>query len=286
MLDRSQRPSRRSLRISIGVPALPATGNSTPGRCPAVVCGASPATTLLLAPHTSNNPVNGSDPSGHCTKASYSNNVITDDECEEKPLHEEGGGGEPQADVSEWLVGEMDIERSWLERNVDCNWNQVCLYRTHFKLFGDYGKYDIKRIMLDYIGPAVILCGGATCKWVDYSTPGNIMYGYLSASRGVPQSVSWLAAGILEYRNALRYDEPYTGTWNAWGDNPGDKSAVDFGYALYQEYSDNINLEDFQISLTEAILNTFQLPSVIPYKPAYRAPGSGYPVDFFLWPSR
>jgi hypothetical protein len=50
----------------VGIPALPAAWNSTPGRCPAAVYGASPATALLFAPHVGNNPCNHTDPDGHC----------------------------------------------------------------------------------------------------------------------------------------------------------------------------------------------------------------------------
>jgi hypothetical protein len=35
--------------------------------------------------YAGNNPINRTDPSGHCTQASYSSNVVTDDECEAQP---------------------------------------------------------------------------------------------------------------------------------------------------------------------------------------------------------
>jgi hypothetical protein len=193
-------------------------------------------------------------------------------------------GGQLQADVTEWLVGEMDIELWWLGDFANCGNNPFCLYRSHLDLFGDYGKYDIKRSMQKYIGDAVVLCAGAGCRWVDYSAPGNIMYGYLSASRAVPQPISWVAAGLLEYKNSVKYKEPYTGTPGSWGDNPGDKAAVDFGYQLYEQYPNGITLGDFQTSLSEAILNAFQSPAIVPNQPAYPAPSNGYPVDYFLWP--
>jgi len=239
-----------------------------------------------------NNPIKYTDPTGHYFDEGCGSGQSCElppnepDEIITDPDDNDGDGGQQQADITEWLVGTMDIEAWWISVYVDHDWKNRFFpyYPSHLNMFGDYGKYDIKRKMLNTIGPAVILCGGGGCRWVDYSTPGNIMYGYLSASREVQQPISWIAAGVLEYINSIEESHPYTGEISSWGDNPGDKAAVDFGYDLYEQYPNGITLEDFQIALSQEILNTFQSPSIVPSEPAYPAPDSGYPVDYFLWP--
>jgi hypothetical protein len=227
-----------------------------------------------------NNPVRYTDPTGHYIAGNC--NPMRNPNCD---VEEQNEGGSPQYDVTEWLVGTMDSEVAWLDTFVSCSWwDKVCLYRSHFNLFSDYGKYDVKRTMQNTLGDAVTLCGGWGCKWVDYSAPGNILYGYLSASRGVPKIFSWVAAGGLEYYNSEKLGQPYTGTWSSWGDNPGDKAAVDFGYKLYEMYPDGITLEDFKLALTSDLLNSFQQPSNTPGIPAHPSQSSGYPYGFFLWP--
>jgi len=143
--------------------------------------------------------------------------------------------------------------------------------------------YDIKRKMEGLNNGAVVLCGGEGCNWVDYSAPGNIMYGYLSAARGAEQGVSWIAAGLLEIKDSITEGTPYTGELTSFFDNPGDKVAVDFGYSLYESHPNGISFEDFQVSLTTDVMNSFQTPSSMPVeKPLPQT--NQYPAGYFLNP--
>ena len=67
------------------------------------------------------------------------------------------------------------------------------------------------------------ICGNDGCRWLDFSAPGNIMYGYLSAARGVEQGISWIAGGYLESKDNKKINLCY---WKTFFDNPGDKAAA------------------------------------------------------------
>jgi hypothetical protein len=153
-------------------------------------------------------------------------------------------------------------------------------------MFGNSGIYNIKLNMQNLSNPggAVVLCGGEGCKWVDYSAPGNIMYGYLSGSR-IEQGVSWAAAGMLEILDSIQQGTPYTGTLEAWGDNAGDKAAVDFGYALRDAYPNGVTPEEFEAALTMSQLNLFQAPSTVPSYAPEPHPNI-YPPGYFLYKSQ
>ena len=186
-----------------------------------------------------------------------------------------GGGGDEndddegdlQRDMTEWLQHELNKELEYINLyefscygGLECPFYRIGeLYGSHLTLFGNGGRYDIKRKMesLGYVS----LCGSQGCQWVDYSAPGNVMFGYLSNARGVSQTVSWVAGGALEsldngYINVIYSASLY--------DNPGDKSAVDFGYKLYSKYPTGFTLQQFQNELTPFTLSTFQPPAEYP----------------------
>ena len=52
------------------------------------------------------------------------------------------------------------------------------------------------------------------------------------------QRESWLAAGL---RETLDSGKP-NWEWGSWFDNPGDKVAVDFGYSLYADFGESLNI--------------------------------------------
>jgi RHS repeat-associated protein len=245
--------------------------------------------------YTNNNPLRYTDPSGHGVDCGIGMGCVA-------PYANSGGGSNnnngSQTDVTEWLVNELNIQTAdpnlanpmddCVIGGFECTYARLGgLYGSHQDLFGNYGRYDIKRKMEDIQEGAVVLCGQEGCVWVDYSAPGNIMYGYLSAARGVDQVVSWAAAGALEFKDWItegRNDGlPYTGEFNSWFDTPGDKAAVDFGYALYEEYPNGLTLSEFQTALTAGTLSTFQAPGVIPSLAPMSQPNL-YPPGYFLNP--
>ncbi len=169
-----------------------------------------------------------------------------------------------QTDVTEWLVNELNIQSDWLNSNgyVCSNPYLLCLgddlgayYYTHLNLFNNSGRYNIKLPMLNIIGNAVILCGANGCRWVDYSAPGNIMFGYLSAERGIMQPVAWFAGGLRESMDTGFINPNYS---DSFFDNPGDKAAVDFGWSLHRKYPNGLTVDQFQAELTPNVLNSFQ----------------------------
>ena len=135
------------------------------------------------------------------------------------------------------------------------------LYTTHLDFFGANQRFDIKRKMQSLHGGAVVLSGADTSAWVDYSAPGNILFGYISAARGLDQRVCWAAGGILESLDMGRVNPEYQ---EFWFDNPGDKAAVDFGWQLFEQHPQGVNLPDLKQALTAEVLSQLQLPENVP----------------------
>jgi hypothetical protein len=145
--------------------------------------------------------------------------------------------------------------------------------------FGNNARYDIKKNMQEMIGDEVVLCGIDGCAWVDYSTPGNILYGYLSGERGIPQGISLVAAGARQILDGESKWEWY----KTLGEDPRDKAAVDFGYSLYQKYPEGITTEQFQAELTQSVLQSFQPPDIMPASTPLPQENM-YPPGIFLNP--
>lgn len=222
--------------------------------------------------YVNNNPIKFIDPSGHKICIYYDENGNCVDSLSEatkkksktsSTVNASNSNSTSNPDVTLWLYEAIITEPNWIKQNVDDLFKYdyarvVFTYGSHLLLFGNFARYDVKRKMYDVIGEDVVLCGINGCKWVDYSAPGNILYGYLSASRGIPQSFSWLAGGALEIKGSLTENEPYTGTLAAWGDNPGDKAGVDFGYELFSKYPNGMTFNEFQSVLTSDVINSLQ----------------------------
>lgn len=137
------------------------------------------------------------------------------------------------------------------------------------------GIWNIKLEIFRNVGEGVVLCGSEKCSWVDYSTPGNIHFGFVTAYAEIPLPLALLAGGGLESWD--RHKEgivPAINTeWNAtFYDNPGDFAAVMFGYSLYQKYGANLSVTQFQAELTVDALNSFQAPPE-----SFVAPGPAVP---------
>lgn len=135
------------------------------------------------------------------------------------------------------------------------------LYATHLKFFGAFKRFDIKRKMADLNSGAVVLGGIDTAGWVDYSAPGNILFGYVSAARGLDRKVCWAAGGLLETLDLGRVNPQYR---QFWYDNPGDKAAVDFGWNLFLAQSVRLTLAQVRNALTWKVLVQLQPPPHVP----------------------
>jgi hypothetical protein len=166
------------------------------------------------------------------------------------------------------------------------------------EVFGDFfslntggGRWDIKLEMQEQFrtGPgkedsAHILCSNSgICRWVDYSTAGNILYGATAASVGVPEWMSTLAGGLLELRDGTAKWENRTNVF----EDPYDSNAVNFGYDLYKNSGGKVTEEIFRKMLTDEILNSFQPPNEgfsPPFEPNYQS--NQYPADRFDQPAK
>jgi hypothetical protein len=240
-----------------------------------------------------NSPINLSDPSGH---ESVCGQADSDPECEGVPHKPSVAppiekNDEKQTDVTEWLVDELNtqVTSGNLSNSSNCNSGPplACaglLYGSHFTLFGNTGIYNIKIPMLEeFANGAVVLCGKNSCRWVDYSAPGNVMFGVLSSHRGINQKIAWAAGGGLELYDSFKKGSAYTGTPAAWFDNPGDKAAVDWGWEFGNAHPNGFTLDEFKDALTSDVLNSFQAPPPGIY-PAAQSQPNNYPPGYFLQP--
>jgi hypothetical protein len=187
---------------------------------------------------------------------------------------------EPQYDITEFLVEEMQAagrEGLQLTQMYDEQGGLLFSYSYMFGTYWRYGPKNIKVAMWDRVGAGVILCGSDGCRWMDYSTPGNILFGYAAEAAGMTEGFySWV--GGLEQigedgigPESVQWDRCLT----SYCDDPYDLAAVQFGAQLYRDYeSESITLDIFQSELTTDILATFQPPP-----PGFIAPFSPHTQD-------
>ncbi len=126
------------------------------------------------------------------------------------------------------------------------------------QLEGSEKEWDIKvGIQRELRGTeAIILCGiGFNCKWLDYSVPGNIHFGYVAYLAKIDHFVAAIAGGFLEQRDLLINGLPlellycFQNAFPGHCDNPQDQAAVDFGYMLGEKYGEGITDEQLRIEL-------------------------------------
>jgi hypothetical protein len=181
-----------------------------------------------------------------------------------------------QYDITEILVEEMQgAGQEGLQLTEMYN-EQGGLSFVYSYMFGKYWRYgpkNIKVAMLRDIGQGVILCGSDGCRWVDYSTPGNILFGYAVEAAGMSEEFySWVGGFEQMGDDLINPNEPVHTEWcsTSYCDDPYDLAAVQFGAQLYRDYGSEITLDIFQSELTTDILETFQPPPAsfpIPFSP-------------------
>lgn len=248
-----------------------------------------------------NNPIKYIDPSGHLPTNCGPDNIYCGGLPENNYYSQQTSNSsssssiaQPATDVTEWLANELIIQ--WdnndllspaycgeMMSSLECaSFRFGSLYGSHLDFFGNKGIYNIKIPMKErFPNQAVTLCGAQDCRWVDYSTPGNIMFGVLSARRGISQPIAWVFGGLLEIKDSIENKTPYTGTPSALFDNPGDKSAVDWGWQFAQNHPDGFTFEQFQNALTTDALESFQDPPSGIYSSPQSQPNI-YPPGYFL----
>ncbi|MEM9774361.1 MAG: RHS repeat-associated core domain-containing protein [Chloroflexota bacterium] len=235
-----------------------------------------------------NNPVNLTDPSGHCP-ALWENTVF----CAT------GFSTKAQYDLTEWLAVEVVHKvKSNTFAQVESAFSK---YAHDFDASGSTGMaglvsgmsslndvaqsdaiWDIKVPIANEIGTAVTLCGVASCEWVDYSVIGNIHFGFVAGALGVPKFISNAAGGYIEVKERT-WDSSNT-TWLF--ENAQDYEAVLIGYELhayYAEFGEVGLFAYFQSLLTPDVLARLQPPPItVPTDPLPQPndyPAGGFNCD-------
>lgn len=160
-------------------------------------------------------------------------------------------------------------------------------YKRFNDLEASFKEWDIKRNIQRDLGDGIILCG-ETCDWYDYSTPGNIHFGYVAGRAGIDHEIAAVAGGLLEQWDLFVQEGKINLGYCNWTfkcDSPQDQAAVDFGYALAEKYSTGITPEDLKKELTVDKTNQFQRPISRYFHPPFPAhpQQTSYGPDDFNW---
>jgi hypothetical protein len=173
-----------------------------------------------------NNPLRYTDPMGH--------------------REDEGTGYEPDPnywlDLTFWLVSEANYGAMLFEVQMirlnnmlgnsgpSCAGNQVVAWSMFYELVHDSAPWDFKDQIQRKVGDPIRLGG----LWVEYSTPGNILYGFSGAASGFSLEMLHIGAGVAQVRDHIVEGGPLSGPETLF-DTADDFYAVEFGYKLYKE---------------------------------------------------
>ncbi len=239
-----------------------------------------------------NNPLRYNDPSGH------------------KPIPDD----DPNfwRDLTRWLVQEANRDATLPEIITIRFCNQIFLvnprsplahqaktlaYYMFYQIVHDSGPWDFKDKIFEVSRGEGVRLGG---HWFEYSTPGNILYGFNGAAAGFTLEELHGGAGIAQLRDHLLEGAPL-GPVGTLLDTPDDYYAVEFGYRLYKEAYEpdqTLTLAEFDALLAQYDhLEQMALVEAPPPEPAPREVegdwpyGPGYfngdlqPWPAFLFPS-
>jgi RHS repeat-associated protein len=126
-------------------------------------------------------------------------------------------------------------------------------YLKFYNLEAGKKEWDLKINIKEELKKAIVLCGNGiqSCDWFDYSTVGNIHFGYIAGVAKINYLISGVAGGYLEQKDLtdewknlrnLRLDHcGWTSGVILFCDNPHDQYAVDFGFELAKKYPKGIS---------------------------------------------
>jgi hypothetical protein len=125
------------------------------------------------------------------------------------------------------------------------------------------------------MGNSIRLCGVNECSWFDYSTPGNIFFGYVGRAAGFTGLELHAGATYAQLKDPENIPEQ-----NAWhGDQPTDFQAIEMGIHMYGSCSRNTTLICFHNALEKYKSGMALIaPPVNPYHSPY---GTAYPLGHF-----
>ena len=140
-------------------------------------------------------------------------------------------------------------------------------YLQFLGLEGPEREWDIKVGMENLAEGGIILCGMmGYCSWVDYSTAGNIHFGYVAGRAKMNELFAGVVGGALElFEQALEGEEVQWSNCRSNSmpilcDNPGDQVAVDLGFQLAREYPGGIKPYQLHLALHVHGFTRFQKP--------------------------
>lgn len=179
--------------------------------------------------YTFNNPINYTDPSGHDPWWCTGDNCVADYYLIAD-----------KRDLTTWLVAAaVDIAESREMRTI---WTlntsfqgRVYTWPKFISLVGDGAKYDVKDNILEKVGRRTKIGD----NWYEYSTSGNILYGFYGKAAGFTEYELRRGAGL-----AQKWDHDRDPDENEMGpcekpyycDTEDDYAAVGFGMHLYENY--------------------------------------------------
>jgi len=236
-----------------------------------------------------NNPLRYTDPTGH---------MVAEDSA--------GGPTPPpdDRDLTDWLVREMaaNARNSGIKAIRGMNRVASALWSIKAKeaavvvhapaawawrgAVKDSARWDFKDRISEELGKSIMLCHVGGCGWFEYSVPGNIHYAYVGGAAGF--SLAELHAGasvaeMIDPDHAHERNLPglyVNPDWTLTGfDNPEDYWAIEFGYALYENYGPNVTIHEFKALLVEYAPKLAHWPA--PSQPYYSPYGTNYPLHYF-----
>src|SRR5690606_21633836 len=133
-------------------------------------------------------------------------------------------------------------------------------YVAFNELEGKKRIWDIKINIQRELGNNIVLCGtGINCHWFDYSTPGNIHFGYIAGLAKIDHYIAAIAGGWAEQTD-LQDKAEESGILYDWKDcfkanfpvldacdTPQDQAAVDFGFELAKKTKYRNGITDQQL---------------------------------------
>ena len=152
--------------------------------------------------YVSNNPVKYNDPTGNNADCGIGMScVVTPPD---------------KRDLTKWMVaacvdGANSVEMKMINSmNASINGgDKAAAYVTFYHYVKDGGKYDVKDKMKANLKTSEISLGG---KWFEYSTAGNILYGFYGLAAGFTAEELHEGAGVAQIMDhILDSDHPATG---------------------------------------------------------------------------
>jgi hypothetical protein len=174
-----------------------------------------------------NRPVSFNDPTGHESGNCYDRGYCTD-----------------ARDLTIWLVAaltdsaespEMQRIHTLNQPSIDVGQfgrNKAAAYAEFNYYVKDGAKYDVKDKIEAHLGQTIKLGN----NWYEYSTAGNILYGFYGSAAAFTPAELHGGAGKAQLDDYKRDPTSGIGKWTTGLDTADDYAAVKFGIYLYNNY--------------------------------------------------